>query len=133
MFTTIKPKKMMYPLIGTLFVIFSFSTVGCGGKLSDRDKEELASQPHREIKSTKPLKPDKILRVGDKLPPFTSNDVVSRVYTLWSGKLITGFQKNGWIELKNGTRYVCVSPEGCGVANFTIIEGTIAVYYKKER
>ncbi len=75
--------------------------------------------------------PDKILRVGDKLPLFTSNDVVSRVNTLWSGKRITGFQKNGWIELKNGTRYVCVSPEGCEVANFMIIKGTIEVYHSK--
>lgn len=82
------------------------------------------------LNSLKTSEPDKILRVGDELPPFTSNDVVSMVYTLWSGKLITGFQKNGWIELKNGTRYICVSPGGCEIANFTITKGTIEVYHR---
>ena len=42
------------------------------------------------------------------------------------------FQKKGtWIELKNGTRYICTSSEGCEVINFSITKGTIEVRRNK--
>ena len=112
----------LFLLISVAGVICGLFSLGCGST-TEKTLNTHGAQSQ----------PDKVLRVGDKLPSFTSNDVVSRVNTLWSRKLITGFQKNGWIELKNGTRYVCVSSEGCEVANFTIIKGTIEVYYRKER
>ena len=45
MFATIKTKKMMCPLIGTLFVLCSFLLLGCtANKLSDQDKKWLTNE-----------------------------------------------------------------------------------------
>ena len=42
------------------------------------------------------------------------------------------FQKKGArIELENGTRYICASPDGCEVIDFVITKGTIEVYHNE--
>ena len=40
-------------------------------------------------------------------------------------------EKEVWIELKNGTRYICATHRGCRIdwTNFVIIEGTIEAYH----
>ena len=42
------------------------------------------------------------------------------------------FKKKGtWIELKNGTRYICANSGECEVINFTITKGIIEVHHNK--
>ena len=90
---------------------------------------------------------DKILHVGDTLPPFVFNDIVDSNYgTSWTGGIeqtasgpaygpgvITLREKGAWIELKDGTRYMCLTEGGCRISwnNYAIIEGAIKVSYKK--
>ena len=92
---------------------------------------------------------DKILRVGDKLPPFTFSDLAGSNYGIsWTGGkeytvsgrvygpgVITLPRKKAWIELKNGTRYMCLTDGGCRISsiNFTIIEGEIKTSYSTKR
>ena len=42
------------------------------------------------------------------------------------------FKEGNWIELKNGSRYICATPKGCTVdlTNFAIIEGEMTVSTK---
>ncbi len=116
--------------------------------------------PPQQIHSE--VKPDKIFRVGDKLPSFTFNDVtdssikmaiVGRDATFgfgffdgiyWVGGILTvqGVKygpsviaisdKKAWIELKDGTRYVCLTEGGCIIRqeDYIIIRGDIKVSYK---
>ena len=196
MFTTIKTKKMVCTLIITLLIICLFLTVGCGGKISDQDKQLIAAQiemgvlegknarlmdentelkkknkkleehvsqlkkENTELKEenkdieecvsqgeTPPSLSPSVsfggkLNVGDKL---TFNHEVSESSGIWwiSGKeneifntkydhpIIRFVNKGAWIELKNGTRYICASPTGCMVNwdNSIIVEGTIEIYY----
>ena len=197
MFTTIKAKKMVFPLIGTLLVICSFSMLGCSGKVSELDKLEMSHQleinalesknarliaENTEVKkknkdieehvsrliaenaelkkknkdieegSSQEETPPSLLldsfsfggklNVGDKL---TFDDEVSSSSGIWwiAGReneisntkydhpIIYFPTKGAWIELKNGTRYICASPTGCIVnwANSIIVEGTIEIYY----
>ena len=225
MFTTINTKKILFTLIGTIFVICVFSSVGCN-KLSEQDKQWLSNltntksfeKDNAELKTenkelqnrlgqltkdnaklkteneelqnrlgqlTKdnneltekvddltngngpgppvPPKPDKIFRAGDKLPPFTFNDVtdssiktiivggdaaygsgffygihwVRGILTVQGTKYGPGViaisNKKAWIELKDGTRYVCLTEGGCIISqkDYTIIRGEIIASYKK--
>lgn len=106
--------------------------------------------------------PDKIFRVGDKLPSFTYNDVADSSNNMtivgrdaafgfgsfdgiyWVGGILTvqGVKygtsviaisdKMAWIELKDGTRYVCLTDGGCIISqeDYIIIRGEIKVSYK---
>ena len=112
-----------------------------------------------------PPKPGKIFRVGDKLPPFTLNDVTnsSGVTTFVGGNATYGsgfpfagiYWVNGilsvndekfgpsviafsdkevWIVLKDGTRYVCLTKGGCIISqkDYTILQGEIKAYYNSD-
>ena len=95
--------------------------------------------------SQKQTPPHTILRVGNKLPHFDFNDVTASNSTIyWTaekefyygreyGPNIRLPEKGAWIELKNGTRYICATQGGCRIdwTNFAIIEGTIEVYHNK--
>ena len=85
--------------------------------------------------------PDKILTVGDKIPPFRHQDVhdidsieITEPSTI-SGRVMrpTIFFKNGGqIELKNGTRYICKARQGCKIDllnDWIVTTGKIEVYY----
>ena len=73
--------------------------------------------------------------VGDKLPYFRESKVVE-IDTIEHnvGDSIRFREKGAWLKLKDGTRYICETPEGCEVemTNFTITKGKIAVYRNKE-
>ena len=132
------------------------------GLKNEDDRPLPPQQTHSEIKPTKPFKPDKVFRIGDKLPSFTFSDVtdssirmtiVGRDATFgfgffdgiyWVGGILTvqGVKygpsviaisdKKAWIELKDGTRYVCLTEGGCIVSqeDYIIIRGEIKVSYK---
>ena len=130
------------------------------GLKDENDRPFPPQQPHSEIKSPKPPKPDKIFRVGDKLPSFTFNDVTDSSISMatvgsdatfgffdgiyWVGGILTvqGVKygpsviaisdKKAWIELKDGTRYVCLTEGGCVISqeDYIIIRGEIKVSYK---
>ena len=54
MFTTISAKKILFTLIGTLLVIYSFSILGCSrGRLSDQDKQWIHDQFNVEAPENK--------------------------------------------------------------------------------
>ena len=108
-------------------------------------KDKIEAKLHSLTTSPKngaKTQPDKILRVGDKLSPFTSNEVEGPLPKTWiEGDLI--FDVNGVmlkvpptihflgeIKLKNGTRYICTTSEVCKVTNFVVTEGEIEVYHK---
>ena len=90
---------------------------------------------------------DDILRVGDKLQPFTFHDVTASNGSLkWIGGkyapvigreygpgVIVIPEKGAWIEIKKRTRYVCATQGECIISSrdYTIIKGKIEVYYKK--
>ena len=88
-------------------------------------------------------KPDKILRVGDKLSSF-NDDEIDLKYFIYSNrstittngtrnqKNVMKFQKGSQIKLKNGTHYICTNPDGCEIVDFVITKGSIEVYYNKE-
>lgn len=76
----------------------------------------------------------KILRKGDKIPSFNSEDCQLRMFLTWKQSTIGEVKKNeivfppngmGEIILKDGTRYT--SPEGCTIRDFTIISGSLIV------
>ena len=77
--------------------------------------------------------PSKILRKGDKIPSFNSDDCKVTMYitsyqsTIGEVKNEIVFPPNGMgkIILKDGTRYT--SPEGCTIRDFTIISGSLMV------
>lgn len=116
-----------------LFFISGFIITGCA----------------KPVRPPEPPQPDKILRVGDKLLPFTLNDVLygvvdSNGLTWIKGKEYTDSavygpgviklrEKGAWVELKNGIRYTCLTEGGCRISwkDYTIIQGEIRVSYKK--
>lgn len=126
MFTILNAKKVSFTQILPLLILCLFFLIGCSKQL------------HRPL-------PDTVLRVGDKLPLFSLNDIAKSSSGLsWTyGDDVTHERNYGpnvrfpeesvWVELKNGTRYVCVTPGGCRISltNSGIIEGEIEVYYNK--
>lgn len=129
MFTTMNAKKVLFTRIVPLLVLCLFSIIGCGGGT---------------ITPVPP--PDAVIRVGGKLTPFSFDDVnyfSSGLHWTYGDEVTpernygpnVRFPKKGvWIELKNGTRYMCRVPGGCRISltDFTIIEGEIEVYLKKK-
>lgn len=91
--------------------------------------------------------PDDILGVGDKLQPFTFDDVTKSNRGIdWIGGeyvpatggrygpgVIVIPEKGAWIEIKERTRYVCTTQGKCIISSkdYTILKGTIEVYYRK--
>ena len=97
------------------------------------------SSPQEE---TPPSPPDLILGVDDELPDFRNdiNWASSSPIVYMSDAEISGrkyrpyirFKKQGeWLELKNGTRYICTTRTGCEIIDFVITEGTIEVHHNK--
>ena len=79
--------------------------------------------------------PDKILRKGDKIPPFNDEDCKNMMFITWNQSTIGEVKKNeiefrsdgkSQIMLKDGTHYT--SPNGCTIRDFTIISGSLEVY-----
>ena len=130
MFTILNAKKVLFTPIVSGLVLCLFVIMGCfnGGPSQDPP-------------------PDAVLRVGDKLSPFSLSDIaksssgLSWVYGDESthegsyGPNVRFPKKGVWVELKNGTRYVCVTSGGCRISltNSGIIEGEIEVYYNKKQ
>ena len=92
-----------------------------------------ASRDRPELKIFETVIPSKILRKGDKIPSFNSDDCKLTMY-ITSYQSTSGEVKNkivfppngmGKIILKDGTRYT--SPEGCTIHDFTIISGSLIV------
>lgn len=79
-------------------------------------------------------KPDKILRVGDKLPSFNDKAIdLAFFISTYTDKSthVMEFKKGSEIKLKDGTHYICANPDGCKIINFVITTGSIEVYYNK--
>lgn len=102
-----------------VLMIICFGIVGCG------------------IPASKP-QPDVILRVGDKFPTFSDEDVRSSFFDVYisqrsdiNGKIGGTLQlQNGQMKLKDGTVYKV--PGKCIIdysKGSIITEGTIEVYY----
>ena len=114
-------------LICILFVIGGFVIVGCG-------------KPRKG--PTELFTLDKTLRVGDVLPCFSLNDVRDSDYGIkWHyGKTVIPGRTipphiffKARIDLRDGTRYTCTTPDGCIVklAGCIITQGTVEVYKKR--
>ena len=94
---------------------------------------------HRPPPPTEP-KPDKILKVGDKFPTFSDEDVRSSFFEIYisnrsdiNGNIGGTLQlENGQMKLKDGTVYKVL---GKCIIDYSkggiITEGTIEVYHNK--
>ena len=87
-----------------------------------------------------PPPPDLILRVGDKFPTFSDEEVRSSFFEIYisnrsdiNGNIGGTLQlQNGQMQLKNGTVYKVVGKCVIDYSKGSIItEGTIEVYYNK--
>lgn len=90
-------------------------------------------------------RPDAIVSVRGKLSCFNLNDVDDSDYGInWTyGSYVSEDRMIGYphvffkgrIDLEDGTRYICTTPDGCVVNlnDCTITQGTVEVYYKKEQ
>ena len=83
-------------------------------------------------------RPTYILSTGDTLKMSGNTEIKTwagdiGLYGVVDGRIVGHLNFYKWIELRNGTRYVCKDPGGCSI-NFAkggvITKGTIAVYKK---
>ena len=116
--------------------------VGCGKKKIKDSDGIYVSPVQREMPKREMPKPDAILRVGDKFPIFSDEDVRKSVFDIYisqrsdiNGKIGGTLQlQNGYMILKDGTVYK--APGKCIIdysKGSIITEGTIEVYYNTER
>ena len=117
------PRRMFQScfLICILFAIGGFVIVGCG------KPHEVEIPPNLESFTL-----DKILRVSDKLPDFSPEDIRDSDYDVMKFEgynVPPRISFAGQIDLRDGTRYICTDSDKCIIElpNWIITQGTIKV------